>query len=124
MVTFKLMTGITMLTLVLVGPVNGLAQNSEFPDVDRDGMASNNATEGSAETFLEMRASIVDKDGDQFIAMTEEGQEFRLPVEGAPADVHAGDELRLIPDAETQTIQVFKAEPAGVRARKKLDSQL
>lgn len=124
MVTFKFMTAITMLTLVLVGPLNGLAQNSEFPDVDRDGMASDNAIEGSAETFLEMRASIVDKDGDQFIAMTEEGQEFRLPVEGAPADVHVGDELRLIPDAETHTIQVFKAEPAGMGASKKLDSQL
>ncbi len=124
MVTFKFMTGITMLTLVLLAPLNGLAQNSEFPDADRDGMASDNAIEGSAETFLEMRASIVDKDGDQFIAMTEEGQEFRLPVEGAPADVHVGDKLRLIPDAESQTIQVFKAEPAGMGASKKLDSQL
>ena len=124
MVTFKFMTGITMLTLALVGPLNGLAQNSEFADVDRDGMASDNATEDSAETFPEMRASIVEKDGDQFIAMTEEGQEFRLPVEGAPANVHVGDELRLIPDAESQTIQVFKAESPEVGTGNKLDSQL
>lgn len=124
MVTFKFMTGITMLTLALVSPLNGLAQNSEFADVDRDGMASDNATEDSAETFPEMRASIVEKDGDQFIAMTEEGQEFRLPVEGAPANVHVGDELRLIPDAESQTIQVFKAEPPEVGTGNKLDSQL
>ena len=124
MVTFKFMTLITMLTLVLVMPLNGMTQNSEFADVDRDGMASGNATEDSSETFPEMRASIVEKDGDQFIAMTEEGQEFRLPVEGAPANVDVGDELRLIPDAETQTIQVFKAGPPEEGTGKKLDSQL
>ena len=124
MVTFKFMTVITMLTLVLVSPLDGLAQNSEFADADRDGLTSDNYAEDGAETFPEMRASIVDKDGDQFIAMTEEGQEFRLPVNGAPANVHVGDELRLIPDAETQTIQVFKAEPAEMGAGKRLDSQL
>jgi len=119
--TLKFMTAITSLMLVLVSPLNGLAQNS---DADRDGITSDNYTEDSAETFPEMRASIVEKDGDQFIAMTEEGQEFRLPVEGVPANVHVGDELRLIPDAETHTIQVFKAEPAEMGAGKKLDSQL
>jgi hypothetical protein len=124
MVTFKLMTVITMLTLVLVGPFNGMAQNSEFADADRGGVASDNSTADSEEILPEMRASIVDRDGDQFIAMTEEGQEFRLPVEGAPANVNVGDELRLIPDAETQTIQVFKAEPPQMQSDKRQDSQL
>jgi hypothetical protein len=123
--TFKLMTVITMLTLILLGTFNGLAQNSEFADANRDGGASDNDTAAdSEETLPEMRASIVDRDGDQFIAMTEEGQEFRLPVEGAPANVNVGDELRLIPDAETQTIQIFKAEPPQMQSGKRQDSQL
>jgi hypothetical protein len=123
MVIFKFMTVITMLTLVLVGSLTGLAQNAEF--ADRDGVASDNDTAADSEdTLPEMRASIVDRDGDQFIAMTEEGQEFRLPVEGAPANVNVGDELRLIPDAETQTIQVFKAEPPQMQSDKRQDSQL
>jgi hypothetical protein len=123
--TFKLMTVITMLTLILLGTFNGLAQNSEFADANRDGAASDNDTAAdSEETLPEMRASIVDRDGDQFIAMTEEGQEFRLPVEGAPANVNVGDELRLIPDAETQTIQIFKAEPPQMQSGKRQDSQL
>jgi hypothetical protein len=125
MMTFKFMTVITMLTLALVGSLNGLAQNAEFADANRDGGASDNDTAAdSEETLPEMRASIVDRDGDQFIAMTEEGQEFRLPVEGAPANVNVGDELRLIPDAETQTIQVFKAEPPQMQSDKRQDSQL
>ena len=53
--------------------------------------------------------------------MTEEGQEFRLPVEGAPANINVGDELRLIPDSETQTIQVFKAELSQMESRKRQD---
>ena len=119
------MTVITMLTLVLVGSLNGLAQNAEFADADRDSVASDNDTAADSEATLpEMRASIVDRDGDQFIAMTEEGQEFRLPVEGAPANVNVGDELRLIPDAGTQTIQVFKAEPPQTQSGKRQDSQL
>jgi hypothetical protein len=123
--TFKLMTVITMLTLILLGTFNGLAQNSEFADANRGGAASDNDTAAdSEETLPEMRASIVDRDGDQFIAMTEEGQEFRLPVEGAPANVNVGDELRLIPDAETQTIQIFKAEPPQMQSGKRQDSQL
>ena len=122
MIIFKFMTVITMLTLVLVGSLNGLAQNAE---ANRDGVAADNDTAAdSEETLPEMRASIVDRDGDQFIAMTEEGQEFRLPVEGAPENVNVGDELRLIPDAETQTFQVFKAEPPEMQSGKRRDSQL
>ena len=60
----------------------------------------------------EMRASIVDRDGDQFIAKTDPGDEFRLPVEGAPPDTNVGDVLRLIPDPDTETMNVFKADPA------------
>ena len=60
----------------------------------------------------EMRASIVDRDGDQFIAKTDTGDEFRLPVEGAPPDTNVGDVLRLIPDPDTETMNVFKADPA------------
>ena len=125
MVIFKFMTVITMLALVLSGSLNGLAQSAEFADANRDGAASDNDTAAdSEETLPEMRASIVDRDGDQFIAMTEEGQEFRLPVEGAPANVNVGDKLRLIPDAETQTIQIFKAEPPQMQSGKRQDSQL
>jgi hypothetical protein len=125
MMIFKFMTVVTMLALVLVGSLNGLAQSAEFADANRDSIASNNDTAAdSEETLPEMRASIVDRDGDQFIAMTEEGQEFRLPVEGAPANVNVGDELRLIPDAETQTMQVFKAEPSQMQSGKRQDSQL
>lgn len=72
----------------------------------------------------ELRASVIDKDGDQFIALTEEGQEFRLPVEGAPENVNIGDELRLVPDPHTHTIEVFKAEPADSGEGRKPDSQL
>jgi len=125
MMIFKFMTVVTMLALVLVGSLNGLAQSAEFADANRDSIASNNDTAAdSEETLPEMRASIVDRDGDQFIAMTEEGQEFRLPVEGAPENVNVGDELRLIPDAETQTFQVFKAEPPEMQSGKRRDSQL
>jgi hypothetical protein len=125
MMIFKFMTVVTMLALVLVGSLNGLAQSAEFADANQDSIASNNDTAAdSEETLPEMRASIVDRDGDQFIAMTEEGQEFRLPVEGAPANVNVGDELRLIPDAETQTMQVFKAEPPQMQSGKRQDSQL
>ena len=123
MVTPKLLAVVTMLTLILVSPLNGRAQNSGFLNGDPE-VAPERQTEDSTETSIEMRASIVDRDGDQFIAMTEEGQEFRLPVEGAPANINVGDELRLIPDSETQTIQVFKAEPSQMESRKRQDSQL
>lgn len=124
MVTLKFMTVTTMLVWALVGPLTALAENSDLVGPDRNGIASEQYTEDSAETFPEMRASIVEKDGDEFVAMTEEGQEFRLPVQGAPSNINVGDELRLIPDAKTQTIQVFKAEPPEREAGKPQDSQL
>lgn len=124
MVTLKLMTVTTTLVWALVGPLTALAENSDLAGPDRNGIASEQYTEDSAETFPEMRASIVEKDGDEFVAMTEEGQEFRLPVQGAPSNINVGDELRLIPDAKTQTIQVFKAEPPEREAGKPQDSQL
>ena len=74
--------------------------------------------------FPEMRASIVDRDGDQFIAQTETGDEFRLPVEGAPPDTNVGDVLRLIPDPETETMSVFKADPADGGREENPASQL
>jgi hypothetical protein len=89
-----------------------------------DDMTSEKQAEESEGPSAEMRASIVDKDGDQFIAMTEEGHEFRLPVEGAPENVNVGDELRLVPDSDSHTIQVFKAEPAETGIGRKSDSQL
>lgn len=76
------------------------------------------------EPLPEMRASIVDREGDQFIAKTEEGHEFRLPVEGAPPDIQIGDALRLVPNPETQTMNVFKADPSDGRRVEKPDSQL
>ena len=123
MATFKLMTVITILTSVLVSPLGGLAQSSGFADTNQDGIRSERYTGESAEPS-EMRASIVDKEGDQFIAMTEEGQEFRLPVEGAPENVNVGDELRLVPDSDSHTIQVFKAEPPETGVGRQLDPQL
>lgn len=80
---------------------------------------------GTAEAeFPEMRASIVDRDGDQFVAMTEAGDEFRLPVEGAPPDTNVGDVLRLVPDPDTQTMNVFKADPTDAGQEENPASQL
>ena len=80
---------------------------------------------GTAEAeFPEMRASIVDRDGDQFVAKTEAGDEFRLPVEGAPPDTNIGDVLRLVPDPDTQTMNVFKADPTGAVEEENPASQL
>lgn len=124
MVLAKLTTVITILTSVLVSPLVGLGQSSEFVDANQDGMHPEQHTEESAGPSAEMRASIVDKDGDEFIAMTEEGQEFRLPVEGAPENVNVGDELRLVPDSDSQTIQVFKAEPLETGIGRKLDPRI
>ena len=68
----------------------------------------------SDEALPEIRASIVDRAGDEFIAKTEEGDEFRLPVEGAPPDTKIGDALALVPNPETETMEVFKADrPEG-----------
>ncbi len=87
--------------------------------------ASEAPSSGMAETDLpEMRASIVDRDGDQFIAKTETGDEFRLPVEGAPPDTNVGDVLRLVPDPDTQTMNVYKADPADGTQEDNPPSQL
>ena len=72
----------------------------------------------------EIRASIIDRAGDEFIAKTEEGEEFRLPVEGAPPDTQIGDALALVPNPETQTIEVYKADPPEGAGIKKPESQL
>jgi hypothetical protein len=124
MMILKLMTTITILATFLVSPLGGLGQSSASLDADQNGISSEKQTEESEGPSAEMRASIVDKEGDQFIAMTEEGQEFRLPVEGAPENVNVGDELRLVPDSDSHTIQVFKAEPLETGISGKLDSQL
>jgi len=78
----------------------------------------------SDEPLPEIRASIVDRAGDEFIAKTEEGQEFRLPVAGAPPDTQIGDALALIPNPETQTVEVFKADPRDNAGTEKPKSQL
>jgi hypothetical protein len=96
--------------VAVVSPSSGMGQQSS-PHGNQHGIAFVGLSTGGEAEFPEMRASIIDRDGDEFIAQTEEGHEFRLPVEGAPADVSVGDSLRLIPDAATQTIQVFKADP-------------
>lgn len=78
----------------------------------------------SDDALPEMRASIVDREGNQFIAKTEEGHEFRLPVEGAPPGIQIGDALRLVPNPETHTMNVFKADPPDGRTIEKPESQL
>jgi hypothetical protein len=123
--TLKLTTLVAIFTSVLfVSAFLGLAKSSTFDDGHQHGITSEGQIEDSAVTPVEMRASIVDKDGDQFIARTEEGEEFRLPVEGAPENINVGDELRLIPDSESQTIQVFKAEPQETGGKRQSNSQL
>ena len=92
---------------LLVSPVNGPAQTPSLPDI-----AADQHFPDSEATPPEVRASIVGKAGDEFIAKTEGGEEFRLPMEGAPKGVDVGDELRLVPDATTHTVYVYKAEPA------------
>ena len=78
----------------------------------------------SDEALPEIRANIVDRAGDEFIAKTEEGEEFRLPVEGAPPDTQIGDALALVPNPDTQTIEVYKADPPDEREVIKPESQL
>ena len=82
------------------------------------------AEANSAESLSQIRASIVDRAGDEFIAKTEEGDEFRLPVEGAPPDTQIGDALALVPNPETQTIEVYKADPSDGAGITKPESQL
>jgi hypothetical protein len=124
MVTFKLTTAITMVTCLLIFSLNVPAQNLGLSDANGDSSTLERSTSDAAGTAIEMKASIVDLDGDQFIARTEDGLEFRLPVEGAPDNVHVGDELRLFPDSDTQTIEVYKADPPETDAGNKQDSQL
>src|SRR5919106_3753701 len=111
MTKLPLLTFRTILAAALFMSLLGsLPQTPAWAGLNPDDMTSEKQTEESEGPFAEMRANIVDKDGDQFIAMTEEGQEFRLPVEGAPENVNVGDELRLVPDSVSHTIEVFKAE--------------
>lgn len=91
---------------LFVSPLNGPAQTQSLPDI-----AADQHFPDSDANPPEVRASIVGKAGDEFIAKTEAGEEFRLPVDGAPKDIDVGDELRLVPDAKTHTVYVFKAEP-------------
>jgi len=109
--------------LIWLQPQNGAARPAD------DSKAALSVSEvlspGMAEPESpEMRASIVDRDGDQFIAKTETGDEFRLPVEGAPPDTNVGDVLRLVPDPDSQTMNVFKADPADDHQEENPASQL
>jgi hypothetical protein len=116
-----------LISALFVGPLSGLAQSPTLPGTNQNGIASEGQPPEADANPPEMRASIVDRHGDEFIAKTEDGEEFRLPVEGAPKDVEVGDELRLVPDANTETIYVFKAEPSdgGTSGTgRKPDSQL
>jgi hypothetical protein len=122
--TFKSTAVVMFFTSVLViSPHLDAAKSSTFNDGNPES-TSERQIEDNAAAPAEMRASIVDKEGDQFIAKTEEGQEFRLPVEGAPNDINVGDQLRLIPDPDAQTIQVFKVEPPATGIGGKSDSHL
>lgn len=69
-------------------------------------------------------AKIVDREGDEFVAKTEDGHELRLPVEGAPSDIDVGADLRLVPDPETHTIHVYKAGQTDTMPEKKSGSEL
>ena len=92
---------------VFASPLNAPAQAPSLPD-----MAADQHFADSDANPAEVRASIVGKAGDEFIAKTEGGEEFRLPVDGAPKDIDVGDQLRLVPDPETHTVYVFKADQA------------
>ncbi|WP_447978372.1 hypothetical protein [Candidatus Nitrospira bockiana] len=104
---------------LLAAPAGAQAPRSILSTDGRDARGvENTGPSNEAQPAETMRATIVGKEGDEFIAETEEGQELRLPVDGAPADVGIGDELRLVADFETQTIYIFKATPdeAGEKA--------
>jgi hypothetical protein len=117
-----LIRGVMLAWVVVVG--SGLAQTEpawSFATLSNVTQAEMNVGD---EPLPEMRASIVDREGDQFIAKTEEGHEFRLPVQGAPPDIQIGDALRLVPNPETQTMNVFKADPPDGSGREKSQAQL
>src|SRR4051812_43771997 len=97
-------------------PLGNLASHSE--------PSSSDVINSTDEALPDIQASIVDRAGDEFIAKTEEGQEFRLPVEDAPPDTQIGDALTLVPHPETQTMEVFKAEPLNGERTEKPESQL
>jgi hypothetical protein len=82
------------------------------------------AIQSTDEAINQVQASIVDRAGDEFIARTEAGDEFRLPVEGAPPDTEIGDALTLVPNPDTQTIEVFKTDPRDGAADENPQSQL
>lgn len=117
---------LVFLLAALAGPAGGpvypatALQAAEF-----DPTAESPANPDTPDTdYPEMRASIVDRDGDQFIAKTETGHEFRLPVQGAPPDTNVGDTLRLVPDPDTRTMNVFKADPTDGGQAKEPEFQL
>lgn len=117
-------TFLTISTVLALACANsGLGLASALPPAEQSAILYERHISDEA-AFPEMRASIVDREGDQFIAKTEEGHEFRLPVQGAPADTKIGDELRLVPDPDTHTMNVFKADPAEGGTAEKPESQL
>ena len=100
--------------IVVAGPGSSAMATPQWSLASDSGPSSADAVKSSEEALPEIRASIVDRAGDQFIAKTEEGEEFRLPVEGAPPDTQIGDALTLVPNPETETMEVFKADrPEG-----------
>jgi hypothetical protein len=103
---------------------SGLAMAAAVPLSAQPSLVLDERPLADESALPEMRASIVDREGDEFIAKTEDGHEFRLPVEGAPADAKVGDELRLVPDLDTHTMNVFKADPEDGGQGDKPESQL
>jgi hypothetical protein len=95
----------------LSSPSSGMADATQRLHAVHNDLWSTQAMTAQGEGALrEMRASIIGQEGDEFIAQTQDGDKFRLPVEGAPDDVAVGDALILVPDEDTQTIHVFKAD--------------
>jgi hypothetical protein len=112
-----------MLAWIVVAGINSSSVAAPLWNLANDS-GPLSAETNSDEALPEIRASIVDRAGDEFIAKTEEGDEFRLPVEGAPPDTQIGDALALVPNPETQTIEVYKADPSDGAGITKPESQL
>ena len=110
--------------IVVAGPGSSSMATPLWNLASDSGPSAADGMNRSDEPLPEIRASIVDRAGDEFIAKTEEGQEFRLPVAGAPPDTQIGDALALIPNPETQTVEVFKADPRDNAGTEKPESQL
>ena len=115
---------VVMLAWIVGVGVNSSSLAASLWNVASDSGPSSAEANSSDEALPEIRASIVDRAGDEFIAKTEEGDEFRLPVEGAPPDTQIGDALALVPHPETETIEVFKADPPDGAGNTKPESQL